>query len=154
MAKFTWTAAAPQVITFDVILMEGDDPLSVDLRTPTQADIRAARAKAGDRPRPPVRDYQKDESGRPYPIYDESAQGYLDAMETWNARYMHAMLLTVWAGDPVPGDTEDDQLDWLDGDHITAQVRTALYRAINTLIGIGEDSVKMRPFRADGDTAA
>jgi len=130
--------------TFELISPDGD-VLEVDIKAPTSDEVLELQY-SNPRPEPLVTDFRK-EDGRVYPVYGYEDAGYQRKLAEWLARSKQLLIIQCLPDDFLPGETEEEKLEALK--NVEAWARVGLYQAIEMLVGVAEDRVKLRSFRAD-----
>lgn len=132
-----------QTYLFEIVAPTGED-LLVEMRALTPADILQINRALPPVPKPPEKDFRKDDDGRLQLIYDTADPGYLQALEDRRVQLMNRAILRAWVVD-LPGETEDERLAALDT--LAAWARAGLWQAVNRLMVLGDEGVRLHPFR-------
>jgi len=126
--KATFADLQRKTYTFELISPDGD-VLEVDIKAPTSDEVL------------------RKEDGRVYPVYGYEDAGYQRQLAEWLARSKQLLIIQCLPDDFLPGETEEEKLEALKS--VEAWARVGLYQAIEMLVGVAEDRVKLRSFRAD-----
>jgi hypothetical protein len=99
------------------------------------------------RPEAPITDIKK-EDGAFYNIRNHDDSGYLKSLEAWVAGNRKRLVASALISPELPGETLDEKVNALSS--IEGWALVGLYQAVNMLLNVGADAVRLRQFRRDG----
>ena len=125
-----------------------DEPFVFSIRGLTQAELLDID-RANPRPKPPILEFRKDETGQIQPVYDYENAGYKHEISQWAARNMGLHIVKAWVMD-IPGETTDDQL--AEVSQLEGWVFSALWKAIKMITEVSDKDLSLRSFHHKGKT--
>ena len=144
--KATWVDFQRKNYEFDIVSPLGDT-LQVELKALTPDEVLNLNF-TNPRPKARVTDFKKEE-GIIYPIYDHQDSAYLKSLEEWATTNRRRLIAAALVSPELPGATLDEKVQALND--IEGWALVGLTQAVNMLLNVGADAVRLRTFRGNGD---